>query len=220
MFYISIINDLVEQQSIMDSLEKSSFWDTWLRTYNRTLTKQMNTRIISKSITKILTINTELTTNYIPMVMNGNGSGSGRSVSTITSSTTTMMMNSIIKSPPNNNIRIIRNSLLLHNQMRFASKKTDKPKVAGWDKSLKKSSKRLGKYYKMKTHKGAAQRWQVVGSSTLVGLKRAKCGQSHLRRKNRGWKKRALRERVLANAQQRNLLKKLLPYHAKKYSRL
>lgn len=105
-------------------------------------------------------------------------------------------------------------------QKRFASKKTDKPKVAGWDKSLKKASKRLGKYYKMKTHKGAAQRWQVVGPSSEIGLKRAKCGQSHLRRKNQSWKKRALRERILANGQQKNFLKKLLPYHAKRYSRL
>lgn len=125
----------------------------------------------------------------------------------------TMAMNRIISQSP-------RNGNPLYNQQRFASKKTDKPKVSGWDKSLKKPSKRMGKYYKMKTHKGAAQRWQVVGPSSAVGLKRAKCGQSHLRRKNRGWKKRALRERVLANAQQRNLLKKLLPYHAKKYSRL
>lgn len=105
-------------------------------------------------------------------------------------------------------------------QRRWASKKTDKPKVAGWNKSLKQPSKRKGKYYKLKTHKGAAQRWQVVGSSSQVGLKRARCGQSHLRRKTQGWKKRALRERVLANAQQRNFLKKLLPYHGKRYSRL
>jgi hypothetical protein len=37
--------------------------------------------------------------------------------------------------------------------VRFASKKTDKPKIGGWNKKLKVPSKRLGKHYKLKTHK-------------------------------------------------------------------
>ena len=56
----------------------------------------------------------------------------------------------------------------LLNSIRWASKKTDKPKVAGWNKSLKQPSKRKGKYYKLKTHKVLFIRISILSTSCLT----------------------------------------------------
>jgi hypothetical protein len=48
------------------------------------------------------------------------------------------------------------------------------------------ASKRSGKKYKLKNHKGAMARWMVIGNSQF---KRSLCGRSHLRRKSRAMTK-------------------------------
>jgi ribosomal protein L35 len=75
-------------------------------------------------------------------------------------------------------------------------------------------SKRVGKYYKLKNHKGAVARWMIVGNNQF---KRSKCARNHLNRKQRPLTRKAKKNRVLANQQQRRLLKKLIPYFKKKY---
>ncbi|KAJ3043230.1 hypothetical protein HDV00_005550 [Rhizophlyctis rosea] len=72
------------------------------------------------------------------------------------------------------------------------------------------------KKYKAKNHRGAYPRWRVVGDGYF---KRKQAGANHLNVGNRVWKTKAKRKRVLCNAQQRNLLKKLLPYWKKAYMR-
>jgi hypothetical protein len=67
------------------------------------------------------------------------------------------------------------NRFLATTTILFASKKTDKPKVSF--KKTKFSSKL--KKFKLKTHKGAAQRWKLKP----VGFVRRKSKRSHLRRK-------------------------------------
>ena len=123
-----------------------------------------------------------------------------------------------------------RTSLLLG-----VSLKTDKPKIGGLFKKDRFPSKRKEKYYKMKTHKGAgirsfntlAARWNITQAGNF---KRSKTKRSHLRRKVfvtslfitlklSSSRKRVGRIRILANSQQRNFLKKLIPYWKKKYSK-
>ncbi|ORY43322.1 hypothetical protein BCR33DRAFT_738613 [Rhizoclosmatium globosum] len=86
---------------------------------------------------------------------------------------------------------------------------------------VKVASKRKGKHYKLKNHRGALTRWLIKSPSYKRGpvFKRAQAGTSHLNRKNRSWKTRSKRRRVEANAQQTKLLRRLIPYHRKKYMR-
>ncbi|KAJ3054434.1 hypothetical protein HK097_001839 [Rhizophlyctis rosea] len=72
------------------------------------------------------------------------------------------------------------------------------------------------KKYKLKTHQGASDRWRVIANGHF---KRAKAGRSHNNLKNRHWKTREGRKRLVAIPQQRNLLKKLIPYFRKRYMR-
>ncbi|KAI9012962.1 hypothetical protein BC832DRAFT_528995, partial [Gaertneriomyces semiglobifer] len=78
------------------------------------------------------------------------------------------------------------------------------------------ASKRKTKKYKLKNHGGAVARWMVMGGGMF---KRAQAGRSHLNRKMRVWKKKAKRRRVLANTTQRKFLRKLIPYHKRRYMR-
>ncbi|KAJ3237729.1 hypothetical protein HDU81_009112 [Chytriomyces hyalinus] len=86
---------------------------------------------------------------------------------------------------------------------------------------VKVASKRKGKHYKMKNHRGALSRWLIKSPRSARGpiFKRAQAGNSHLNRKNRAWKSRSKRARVESNAQQNKLLRRLIPYHRKKYMR-
>lgn len=72
--------------------------------------------------------------------------------------------------------KLMISSSLQNIQKRFASKKTDKPKVAGWDKSLKKPSKRKTKHYKMKTHKVL---FSIGLAPFLFGSGNAGCNQTN-----------------------------------------
>ncbi|KAJ3130091.1 hypothetical protein HK100_008231, partial [Physocladia obscura] len=80
---------------------------------------------------------------------------------------------------------------------------------------VKVASKRKGKHYKLKNHRGAVSRWLIKSPKYARGVlfKRAQAGNSHLNRKNRAWKSRSKRQRVTANSQQNKLLKKLIPYY-------
>ncbi len=98
----------------------------------------------------------------------------------------------------------------------FVTKKDLKPKVAWKGMIVKKPSKRKTKKYKLKTHKGAMARWMIIKD----GFIRGQCGRSHLNRKNSSYKKVDKRQRVLANSTQRRMLRKLLPYYKKRYSKL
>jgi large subunit ribosomal protein L35 len=62
---------------------------------------------------------------------------------------------------------------------------------------------------KLKTHKGAASRFQVTGSGRLL---RTKCGKSHLRRKKAPRAKRLYDEMISVSPADENRIKKLLPY--------
>ncbi|KAJ3407440.1 hypothetical protein HDU80_008752 [Chytriomyces hyalinus] len=121
---------------------------------------------------------------------------------------------------------------------------------------VKVASKRKGKHYKMKNHRGAlssdrnnsidaaktrfssllpnslcsnicrkflklSKSWLIKSPRSARGpiFKRAQAGNSHLNRKNRAWKSRSKRARVTSNAQQNKLLRRLIPYHRKKYMR-
>ncbi|KAH6565770.1 hypothetical protein BSLG_006187 [Batrachochytrium salamandrivorans] len=84
-----------------------------------------------------------------------------------------------------------------------------------WKKIKNKvASKRKDKHYKLKNHSGAVARWLVVGGGMF---KRAKAGHTRINSCRRQWKRITRRKRVLATSTQRNLLKKLIPYHRKKY---
>ncbi|KAJ3009231.1 UNVERIFIED_CONTAM: hypothetical protein HDU68_002786 [Siphonaria sp. JEL0065] len=100
---------------------------------------------------------------------------------------------------------------------------------------VKVASKRKGKHYKLKNHRGALTRCVGVSIQRLLinpqmahqiptyargpVFKRAQAGTSHLNRKNRAWKTRSKRRRLTANTQQAKLLRRLIPYHRKKYMR-
>ncbi|KAJ3018919.1 UNVERIFIED_CONTAM: hypothetical protein HDU68_010919, partial [Siphonaria sp. JEL0065] len=82
---------------------------------------------------------------------------------------------------------------------------------------VKVASKRKGKHYKLKNHRGALTRWLIKSPTYARGpvFKRAQAGTSHLNRKNRAWKTRSKRRRLTANTQQAKLLRRLIPYHRK-----
>ncbi|KAI9098158.1 hypothetical protein DFS34DRAFT_101425 [Phlyctochytrium arcticum] len=86
---------------------------------------------------------------------------------------------------------------------------------SSWGRT-KVASKRLTKKYKLKNHGGAVARWMVLGGGTF---KRGQAGRGHLNRKVRVRTRKMKRRRVIANPQQRKLLKKLMPYWKKKYFR-
>eukprot|EP00842_Homolaphlyctis_polyrhiza_P005869 jgi/Hompol1/6283/HPOL_002621-RA len=48
-------------------------------------------------------------------------------------------------------------------------------------------------------------------------FKRRKAGKTRINSNRRQWRRIMQRKRVLANSQQRNLLKKLMPYYKKRY---
>ncbi|KAL2919979.1 hypothetical protein HK105_200045 [Polyrhizophydium stewartii] len=81
-------------------------------------------------------------------------------------------------------------------------------------KKVKVASKRKLKHYKLKNHKGAIARWLLVGRGMF---KRAQAGRVRVNSLRRRWKRVAKRKRVLANSTQRKLLRKLIPYHKKRY---
>ncbi|KAI8611481.1 hypothetical protein BC830DRAFT_1084032 [Chytriomyces sp. MP71] len=107
-------------------------------------------------------------------------------------------------------------------QMRAnAGTKKKKLKPVQLRREVKVASKRKGKHYKLKNHRGALSRWLIKSPRIHRGpvFKRAQAGTSHLNRKNRAWKSKSKRTRVEANAQQKKLLRRLIPYHRKKYMR-
>ncbi|KAI9341700.1 hypothetical protein BDR26DRAFT_860130 [Obelidium mucronatum] len=102
-----------------------------------------------------------------------------------------------------------------------AGTKKKKLKPVQLRNQVKVASKRKGKHYKLKNHRGALSRWLIKSPSYNRGpvFKRAQAGTSHLNRKNRSWKSRSKRQRRTSNAQQAKLLRRLIPYHRKKYMR-
>ncbi|KAJ3392483.1 hypothetical protein HDU92_008406 [Lobulomyces angularis] len=75
-------------------------------------------------------------------------------------------------------------------------------------------SKRKYKKYKLKNHRGASSRWLLIEHGNFL---RKQAATNHLNRKMRAWKRYAKKKKVIANVQQRNLLKKLIPYWKKNY---
>ncbi|KAJ3065813.1 hypothetical protein HDU98_010824 [Podochytrium sp. JEL0797] len=109
-----------------------------------------------------------------------------------------------------------------HSQIRGnAGTKKKKKSAVFLRNEVKVASKRKGKHYKLKNHRGALTRWLIKSPTYARGpvFKRAQAGTSHLNRKNRAWKTTSKRRRVTANTQQAKLLRRLIPYHRKKYMR-
>ena len=70
----------------------------------------------------------------------------------------------------------------------------------------------MPKLYKMKTHKGAQDRFHATGTGKIM---RTKGGKSHLRRNRSKDAKRMLDEMIPASRAEKDRLKALLPYGAK-----
>ena len=70
----------------------------------------------------------------------------------------------------------------------------------------------MPKLYKMKTHKGAQDRFHATATGKVL---RTKGGKSHLRRNRSKSVKRLLDEMIPANHAEKDRLKALLPYGAK-----
>jgi large subunit ribosomal protein L35 len=70
----------------------------------------------------------------------------------------------------------------------------------------------MPKTYKMKTHKGAKDRFHATGTGKVM---RTKGGKSHLRRNRSADARRQLDETIPASAAEKDRLKALLPYGAK-----
>jgi large subunit ribosomal protein L35 len=70
----------------------------------------------------------------------------------------------------------------------------------------------MPKMYKMKTHKGAKDRFHATATGKVM---RTHCGKSHLRRNRSQETKGLLDTMVPANHAEKNRLKALLPYGAK-----
>ncbi len=70
----------------------------------------------------------------------------------------------------------------------------------------------MPKLYKMKTHKGAKDRFSATATGKVL---RTKGGKSHLRRNRSKTTKRLLDEMIPANHAEKDRLKALLPYGAK-----
>lgn len=79
------------------------------------------------------------------------------------------------------------------------------------------ASKKLYKKYKLKNHNGAASRWLLIGKGGQFIRKQA--GANHFNRKFSARKKYEKKKLVVANVQQKKLLKQLIPYFKKKYAR-
>ena len=62
---------------------------------------------------------------------------------------------------------------------------------------------------KIKTHKGAQQRFHITGSGKIM---RAKGGKSHLRRRKAPRAKRLYDETILVSRSDKGRVKRLLPY--------
>lgn len=89
---------------------------------------------------------------------------------------------------------------------------TKKPPPTTFGKAKPKSPTRKIKY-KLKNHKGAVARWLP----TSTGFKRQHAGKSHLNRKAGAMKRIFKRTRVVAEKNERKLLKTLIPYFKKRY---
>jgi large subunit ribosomal protein L35 len=63
---------------------------------------------------------------------------------------------------------------------------------------------------KLKTHKGAENRFHVTGSGKLM---RTKCGKSHFRRKKAPRTKRLYDEKIPVSLADKKRVKRLLPYN-------
>ena len=70
--------------------------------------------------------------------------------------------------------------------------------------------------YKRKTHQGALQRWMVIPGGNFV---RKKAGANKNGNYMRFWKRRQRSKLILATSTQKKLLRKLIPYFKKAYSR-
>ncbi len=67
----------------------------------------------------------------------------------------------------------------------------------------------MPKLYKMKTHKGAQDRFHVTAGGKVL---RTKCGKSHLRRNRSKVTRGLLDEMIPTNHAEKDRLKALLPY--------
>ncbi len=104
-------------------------------------------------------------------------------------------------------------------QQRRGVANTKRSKISFEFKTKQVVAKRIlaGRPYKLKNNKAAVARWMITRSGT--GFKRVQAARNHLNLLNNARKRARKRDRKPAMPIEARLLRKLIPYHRKRYLR-